>query len=766
MQPGKTVQERWIGPWRLIPARNLLQREGQEIRLEPRHVELLLFLSDRPGAVLGTEEIIAGVWNGQVVGDQSLYQAIAKLRKALGDDAANATYIETVSKRGYRLMAEVEDVPPDPARTPARRDHAKAAPESSGPLPGAWMESRRWRAILAAALLAILVGGSWIWLDEPAPDPSVYRTLVVLPFASLSHEASDAYIAEGFAIELANALGRSNDLRVLGPVSSKLVSEARIELAEVGRRLAANAVVSGSVRRAAGQLRISATLTDAATGYQLWTHIFDREDADVFAIQSSIGEEIAEALHRTLAVGDASPSIEAEPESPRAYDLFLLGRYYRAARSPDSLGRALGYFRQAQDIDPGFAPARREMAATYLLLSFYGDLPLAEALKESEPLLADCLREHPDDAEVIGAIGLSHYLRGAHGLAEDYLTRAVGIQPNYAEGWMWLGLARQQQGRLPDATAAFAKARALEPLMATAVGNQAKAFAWAGDRTAAREMLLELAATVVDQPHLFRVLSDLALESGELVEAHAWATKALAIDPNDALSKANLAMVLGFLGQTEPAATLMLDAWSSSQPGRAVQRYIDRLGIAAPSLLPTDPDEAYISRMREEPDLPEIDWRLANARTGLARYVAGEHAIARDRLRQALDGRAYPIERTDYDLFLCATLADASRRAGEADESARWLDRCEGDLAEAKRQGWKTPPLEYAEARLLMLRQEPTAALERLDALVGRGFRNLKLLEIDPVFEELREDPAFRELRARIETLIRQAWAEIQATNH
>ncbi len=628
------------------------------------------------------------------------------------------------------------------------------------------MAIRRWRALLVVALLVTLLGGLWRWLDAPTPDPATYRTLVVLPFASLSRDASDGYIAGGFAIELANALGRSNDLRVVGPVSSKLVSEARMELAEVGRRLAANAVVSGSVRQAAGHLRIAATLTDAATGYQLWTHIFDRQDGDILAIQRSIADEIAEALHRTLAVDGKTPAVEAEPESPRAYDLFLLGRYYRAARSSDSLGRALGYFHQAQEVDPGFTAARREMATSYLLLSFYGDLPLAKALKESEPLLAACLRERPDDAEVMGAIGLSHYLRGAHGLAEDYLTRAVATQPNYAEGWMWLGLARLQQGRLPDATTAFARARGLEPLMVTAVGNHANALAWAGDTASARGLLLDLAATVVDQPQLLRVLSGIALESGDLVEAHAWATKALAIDPKDALSKVNLAMVLGFLGQAEAAATLVAEAWTNPQPGRAVQRYLDRLGIAAPSLLPADPDEAYLARLRAEPDLPEIDWRLANARSGLARYVAGENAIARDRLRQALDGRAYPIERTDYDLFLCSTLADASQRAGDTAESARWLGRCESDLAEAKRQGWKTLPLEYAEARLLMLRQAPTAALERLDALIARGFRNLKLLQTDPVFEGLREDPAFRALTARIETLVQQAWAEVQATGH
>lgn len=730
-------------------------------------MDLLLFLSERRGEVVGTDEIIASVWNGQVVGDQSVYQAIAKLRKALGDDAANATYIETVSKRGYRLIAEVDapaSAPPsDLSPSPPRRRWDDLGIRPDRRRNGSRLGKRRGWAILAAAFLLTTVLGSWFAVDESETDPVArYRTLVVLPFASLSPDASADHIASGFAIELANVLGRSNDLRVVGPVSSTLVSEARIELAEVGRRLAANAVVSGSVRQSDGHLRISATLTDAATGFQLWTHIFDREDGDILAVQSSIAEEIADALNRTLDLGPKPTGGEAKPERTRAYDLYLLGRYYRAARSPSTLARALDDFRQALALDPGLAAARREMAATYLLLSFYGDLPLAEALKQSEPLLADCLREQPDHAEVIGVIGLSHYLRGAYGLAEDYLARAVGGQPNYVEGWMWLGLARMQQGRLPDATAAFAKARSLEPLMVTAVGNHASALAWAGDAAAGRKMLRDLATTVVDQAPLFHFLSGLALDAGDLVDAHHWAVQALAIAPDDTVSKVNIAMVLGFLGQREAAATLVAEVWSRQQPGRAVQRYLDRLGIAAPSLLPADPDGRYLSRLREQPDLPEIDWRLANARTGLAHYVAGDHATARERLGRALEGRDYPIERTDYDLFLCTTLVDASRRAGDSATSARWLDRCDSELQEARQQGWMTLPLGYAEARLAMLHQSPAKALEQLEALAARGFRNLTLLRIDPIFETLRDEPVFRGIIRRIDALIEQAWADLQ----
>lgn len=751
-----------IGSWQLLPAQNLLRSERREVRLEPRHVDLLVFLAQRQGDVVRTEEIIAEVWGGQVVGDHSIYQAIAKLRKALGDEATNSTYIETVSKRGYRLIAaatfpDSSSEPLRDARTPARLP----------PLHGRWLDRRLWPGTFALLLL-VGIGAAWLATRGPIDEsPAHQKRLAVLPFASLSESESDRFIAEGFAIELANALGASDGLQVLGPVSTKLAAEAKLDIAEIGTRLRSHAIVSGSVRRSANHLRISATLTDSATGNQLWSQIFERPDGDAFQIQTEIAGKIATALHRELATDPTREPNRIAPRQEQAYEQYLLGQYYRSVRTQRSLTRAADLFEQALKVDPDFVPAKRELATTLLLLSFYGDLPLSHALKRAEPLLAECLRSFPNDAELLGTIGLSHYLRGAHGLAEDYLSRAVAAGPNDAEAWIWLGLAQRQQGRLREALTSFERARSLEPLMVMAVVNNANALSWSGAREAALGLLNGLLPTVADHPLLFVVLSNIALEGGDLATAHRWAKQALALDPDAAISKANLAMVLAYLHQDRAAEALATAAGAEQARGRAARLYLDRLALAAPGLSETgnEPPTPDATHYLDEPDLPEIEWRLENARRGLRSYFSGDDKTASELLAKGLEGRDYPIERTDYDLFLCSSLADSYRRQGRAAESFRWLERCGKHLADARQHGWRTLALGYVEARLSMLHQHSAEALDRLTAVAGQGFSNRQLLEADPVFEGIRKEAGFRAVSAEIAGRADRAWAQISSAS-
>src|SRR6185369_2264375 len=137
-----------IGEWSVEPALDALQRGGETVRLEPKAMELLVALSSRPGEVLSREELLSAVWPGVVVGDEALSQAVTKLRKALGDDVRAPTYIETISKRGYRLIAPVKPPAADPAAEMA------AAPAQA--------LSRR-RAPLIGLLLAFLALGTYVW---------------------------------------------------------------------------------------------------------------------------------------------------------------------------------------------------------------------------------------------------------------------------------------------------------------------------------------------------------------------------------------------------------------------------------------------------------------------------------------------------------------------------------------------------------------------------------------------------------------------------
>ena len=746
-----------IGQWRLLPAQNLLLRDDSERRLEPRHADLLVYLAENAGKIVSADDINAAVWGGQVVSDHALYQAIAKLRKAFGDDAASPRFIETVPKRGYRLVADVQRL-----RTAAETSNNIDAGRQHREQRTRWT---RW-IWLGVVLVAMLLATLYILHTKPAGDGASPPRILVLPFDSLSPEEADDLIAEGFAIELAHALGGVEGIQIIGPASARMaLSEA--DMTSIGQRTGADAIVSGNLRRGDGQLRIAANLTNAADGRLLWSEIYARDDRQIFAIQTEIADMVVSALENVLGIDDVGEVTAVASHDLKAYEYYLLGQHHRHGRSQASLQRAIALLNQAIAIEADYVDARAELAAAHLLSTFYGDVPLKQAVALAEPHLQQALQAAPDNAEVLGVIGLSHYLQGAFGLAEEYLHRATDLNPNHAEGWTWLGLAQRQQGKLNKAIVAFTRAHDLEPLLGTTAINLARAMAWTGHAGQGEQLLLQPTSASLDKPQTLRVLSGIALETGDLVNAHKWAERALDMDPSDELSRINLAMILAFLGQDERAAPAVAALQPGVlAPGRAAQDLLDRLALAAPQLLPTDFDGQLLDRLRDTANIPEIDWRLANARVGMALYFNGDFASAAEHLHKAMDGREHAVLRSDRDVFVCTALDDSLRRIGDAETAAHWAERCADDYERIVEHGWRTLVTAYVEARLAMLNDAHDTAFVLLERMVGNGFRNPQLLTMDPLLAPLRSQPRFKAVVSTLTDLLHQAWQEIdQASN-
>ena len=729
-----------IGPWEVLPRLNVLRGHDAEVHIEPRYMDLLVYLAERAGEVVSTDEILGRVWHGQVVGDHSVYQAIARLRKALGDGAGERTYIETVPKRGYRLIAAVDRGSRPTAPSPTTKAH--------GSVP--------WKGLLlvvAGVALALYLA---VQTEQSETTNEATTTIAVLPFRSLSEQENDAQIAAGFAIELADALGRLEHVSVIGPVSSSLAGAPHT--ARQRDLLQADIVVDGSLRRDGSTLRVAVALSDASDGRQLLSRISDHADNDVFAAQRRMAATLADAIRGRQGLPPVA-EVDATPHDVQAYDFYLLGRYHRARRDPQSLHRAAAFFRDALAREPDFTAARVALATTILLSSYYDQMALDEAVAQATPLLEHVLQESPADADLLAAIGLSHYLRGSYGVAADYLQRAIAVDVNNAEAWMWLGLAQRQQGDLRSAEAAFARVRVIEPLFTTAALNHANALSWMGDSGAADALLSALLDKVGDDAQLYRGRAEIALDHGDLAAAYRWSQRALAIDPQTPLSRANLAMVLAYLGRTADAARMVDGLHPAS---RAVQRYLDRLSATVLGL----PDRDAATESLQTPPRAngaEIDWRLTHARAGMQRYLAGDMDVAHKQLDMALEGRIYPIERTDYDLLLCSMLVDAQERVGHRDEAVRWRERCGAELERSRRNGWQTLAAGYVGARLAMQDGHADAAREQLAKLVEKGFRNRRLLRADPLFSRLHGDAAFSELLDRLDATIDAEWQAAQS---
>lgn len=345
-----------IGAWTVHPALNLLERDTRSVRIEPRAMDVLVVLAQQAGSVVSIDELIATVWKGVVVGDGSVYLAIKQLRRALEDPADGQRYIETIAKRGYRLTVPVGPVPGSADPEVA----ARQVPSAPAPVPVPNADQRKtWRwvaiAIAGAALLLLLV----LTFPRGSMEESRTKSVAVLPFENLSAEPEQTYFADGVAEEILGKLAGVRDLRVIGRTSSFRFKDHDDDLQAIAGQLDVEYVLEGSVRKHGDQVRISARLSNARSGQQLWSETFTRQLDDVFLIQDEIAKSVARALQVKLGIGEVSPAT-GMTSNVEAYDAYLRAR---ALGLESSYFDAITHLQRAVALDPAFAAAWSALSA-------------------------------------------------------------------------------------------------------------------------------------------------------------------------------------------------------------------------------------------------------------------------------------------------------------------------------------------------------------------------------------------------------------------
>ena len=308
-----------VGAWCVDPALGEMTRAGETVRLEPRTLRLLLCLTARAGEIVSADELLGQVWQGVVVTPDSVYQAIASLRRLLGDDPKQASYIATVPRQGYRMVAQVGpwDEPPVPATLPA----AGAAPLSatslsaaplSAALPSAAPGKRR--ALVLAACLAASAGLA-LWMSgtqatKPPPPavnsaPQYRNSIAVLPFSDLTEGMGHEVFADGMTEELINRFSQIPGFKVPAPTSSFYYKGKQKALAEIGKELGVNYILDGSVRKSGNTLRVAARLMKADNGFIIWSDTYDKPVTDLLMVQDDIAGAVAKALKAAIEKGTA-----------------------------------------------------------------------------------------------------------------------------------------------------------------------------------------------------------------------------------------------------------------------------------------------------------------------------------------------------------------------------------------------------------------------------------------------------------------------------
>src|SRR6266536_2143181 len=558
-----------------------LRKHGLKIKIQEQPFQVLAMLVDHAGEVVTREELQEKLWPADtfVDFDHGLNKAINKIREARSDSAESPRFVETVARRGYRFIVEVKVADAAPVRSPelATQPHPAAKAGDLRNLAGQlsifrhlW-PPRTWA--ITVFVLLILMGTLATWKLHPWIRPSpVIRSLAVLPFESLSSDASQDYFADGMTDELISDLGQVSALRVVSRTSVMAYKHARKPLPQIARELNVDAVVEGTVLRSGEQVRITAQLIEASADKHLWSQSYEGALRDTLALQNKVAKAIADQIGISLNPQEQAALKNVKVVNPEAYVSYLKGRYFWNKRTADSLKAALAYFNQAIEEDPKFAQAYSGLADTYALLGDwqYAVMTPKEALPKAK-------------AAAIKALELDRALGEAHnslafcldGFDWDFdsagkeFRRAIELNPGYATAHHWYAWHLSLLGRYDEAIAELRKAEDLDPLSLIINADLAELLVLAHSYD---ESIRQSRKTIEMDPNFALAHNQLAqayLQKGMDDEAVAELRKAVQLSEGSPTCIANLARAYAASGKKNEALKLLSDLKKRSNPSHS-----------------------------------------------------------------------------------------------------------------------------------------------------------------------------------------------------
>jgi len=481
-----------IGGWDVNPQQNLLKSPEHTKTLEPKVMDVLVFLAERQGEVVSRQQILDAVWREVVVGDEVVSRAVSLLRTELGDDQKNPRYLKTISKRGYCLIADVILV------TSSVSD-ASASATAENPTESITHRTMRKPSFTIVTVLALALAyfAYDIFLLQPESDHNVGNigmSIAVLPFVNMSADSDNEYFSDGLSEELLNLLTKIPELRVAARTSSFSYKAKDVNITQIGEELNVTHVLEGSVRKTGNDVRITAQLVKVDSGIRLWSKTFDRALNDIFVVQ----DEIAKAVVDELRINLLGTMPEVRKTDPEVYSLYLQGNYFTNLRSGENLEKALAALKQALAIDPDYAPAWVSLQLTYgqqmrtmpgareELLALQSEaieraLAIDENLASAWAALAyqrrsydsdwhgariaieKALRLEPNNVNVIGPAASIASTFGRISEAIELFEKTVSLDPLGLTSLMALGHRYLRVGRIDDAFDAYDRVRAINP---------------------------------------------------------------------------------------------------------------------------------------------------------------------------------------------------------------------------------------------------------------------------------------------------------------
>ncbi len=716
-----------IGDWRVDPALDEISRDHKRIKLEPRMMRLLCRLAASPGEVVSLNELLDHVWHGVVVSQSSVYQAVANLRRQLGDTEEEPKYIATVPRKGYRLVAAVSLEAPAAGSRLRRRSFLFTGMAAA--------------ALVVVAALVMRFGGG-------APDANALPTIAVLPFSDLSADASNEAFCAGLTDELLNSLARVPALRVVGRTSAARFGDGATPMPEIGKALGATHVLEGSVRRSENRLRISAQLVSTKDGVEVWSNSFDRPATDVIQIQTQIARAVVDALSVQLSP-ETDERLERTPTTQvNAYDLYLLGRHQQLRRTPEALDRAISYHEAAIAADPAFALAYAGLADAQMARYYYAGQSLDDTAKRVQPAIDAALRLDPELAEAYAAWAVLLMEQWRTDEAITALKRAIAINSNYGEAYLRLGAAYEYDGRPQEALEAYDQVAVLDPLHTQLHVRRCLTLQNLGryaDAERACERGFELQP---DIPNALWARGLNAYAQGKLPQAIAHHEAALVRAPARADIRSELVMFYLDLGLAERAEKELAKLRLAGQGDIAmtVARYLLATGDVKGLRQHLSGLALQDAAPRERVDAAFFALALDDA--PITARLTGNALVPRAALA---DDFALGLYRTRWGVCEMCTAALVERSRGNT-KAAEALQSTAGIYFDGlEKNGHVWHALHYLRAGLQAQAGETAAALASLDRAFELGWRRGWLMRADPALKPLRGEKKFKDLLAAID---------------
>ncbi|MEM1174867.1 MAG: winged helix-turn-helix domain-containing protein [Pseudomonadota bacterium] len=454
-----------LGEWLVYPNREEIARGDEVVRPQPKVFQVLMALARREGDLLTRDMLVDEVWGGRPTADDPINRSLSLLRSDLGDRSTPHHYVETVPRRGYRLVVPVEPLseePPFDASPPPRISATSVV-----------------RVVFIVALILVTAVALERTLNSTSAEPP--ESIAVLPFSTMSVETTPEYLAVGFKEELVDLLHNTGPYVVK---SSNVLYEG--EATDIAERLDVDNIVTGSVQVINERVKISYEVIDGDSGNVVAVGNLTGGMSGLFELQ----ERVANRVHEDLLGARPSTRIETRrPPDPAAYMSYMRGLHAFENRiEPGNLERAIAFFEQTTREDSAFGPAYIRLANAYVLLPDNAPVDAREALDKA---MAAAEQGKTLDEDLLGpasaVIGFVHAQRRDWQNAELFFQDAMNSRVIDANAHHLYSRMLSSVGRLEDATRQAQLAHELNPTSATITSRLALIHTWRGSNDEARQ---------------------------------------------------------------------------------------------------------------------------------------------------------------------------------------------------------------------------------------------------------------------------------------